>query len=248
MQMDLFRKIVDEVATLGSVYEVIITGLGETTLDRDLVERVRYVHSKAPNLDIWVFTNGSHMTTDLYDKLVEAGLSKLTFSLNANTEEQHEKVMKLKGTFDRTCKVIDYAIAHKPKDFTIFVDAVADGKNFTVRDMDLFFSRWGVWAVDGYGLVVGQGNWADENCEAHPVRKQFKPNEWCSRSTGYIYVMYDGRVSACCFDPYGKLVFGDLNLQTLRDVYASDAYVAFRKAHVEDRADEYDICKNCTRA
>ena len=95
----------------------------------------------------------------------------------------------------------------------------------------------------GIGLVVWEGNWAGDNRLVY----EFKPNQHCYRATTSIYVLYSGVVSACCFDPYGKEAFGDLSKQTLREVYNSPKYVRFRQDHVNDEADKWEICKNCTR-
>lgn len=242
MPWPLFVKIIDEAALSAHRFdEVCLTGLAETTLDPLLVIRVAYVRAKFPEIPIWIFTNGSTMTPALLQSLKDAGLTRITFSLNAISQEQHERVMKLKGKFDHVVSMAELAIS---MGLEVFVDAVCDGINFTEQDMYKFYFRWGHFTEPtGHGLVVMQGNWAGdrEGC------KPFKPNEWCSRSTNQLYIMADGRVSACCFDPTGKIVHGDLKTHTLQEVYASPGFVQFREDHVNDKADKYDICAKCTR-
>jgi radical SAM protein with 4Fe4S-binding SPASM domain len=110
-------------------------------------------------------------------------------------------------------------------------------------DVVAFYGRWGHRDLGGFGQLVLEGNWAGDN----PTVRPFNPKDACGRALGQIYVLWDGRVSTCCFDPDGKQVFGDLRVASLRDVYNSPRYVAFREAHYRNQADLYDICRNCTR-
>ena len=43
------------------------------------------------------------------------------------------------------------------------------------------------------------------------------------------------------------MTFGNVNDQSISEIYNSEAYVKFREDHANDRADLYDICKVCTR-
>ncbi len=241
IKRELYDKIVDELATIPSVTSFCITGLGEPTLDARLPDLVRYARMRMPSIPIQIYSNGVHLRPKLFDALADAGISLIVFSLNAANAEQHESVMKLVGKYDRVCQNIDYAIANN-RGIKIEVRAVMLGEWDSSHEL-AFKRRWGSLQDGGHGILVLEGNWAGEN---RTVRA-FKPNEWCRRSTMAIYILYDGRVTPCCFDPTGKVTFGDLNTQTLRDVYASDRYVQFRQDHVNDQADKWDICKVCSR-
>jgi len=140
------------------------------------------------------------------------------------------------------CQNIDYAIANH-RGVRIEVRAVMSEPWWTHHDVDDFFSRWGEARGTGHGLLVHEGNWAG----SLSTQRKFMPNEHCPRSTEAIYVLYDGTVSACCFDPTAKMNFGNLTHQSLREVYASEKYVQFRKDHINDMADRYELCSTCTR-
>jgi len=241
MTTELYQKIVDELVTIPLVTEFCITGLGEPTLDARLPDLVRYAREKLADKPIKIYTNGVYLKPSLFDRLKDAGLSTVVFSLNASNAEQHEKTMGLKGKYDQVCANIDYAIANRGQ-MLIEVRAVLVPEWKTEHEQ-AFYLKWGAAGVGGFGVLVWEGNWAGENKAQHG----FKPNEWCMRSTMAIYILYDGRVTPCCFDPTGKVVFGDLRKQSLREVYASPEYVRFRADHVADQADRWEICRNCTR-
>jgi radical SAM protein with 4Fe4S-binding SPASM domain len=242
MSMTLYRKILDEAAGIPLITMVCITGLGEPTLDPYLVERVRYAREKKSEALIDVFTNGVYMTPEKFCAVRDAGISSVQFSLNAVRADQHEKIMGLKKKFDLVCRHIDYAIEHRGPT-KVEVRAVINGQEFTQLDGYDFYERWGVRQDGGHGALITEGNWASDN----RTIRSFDPKEACFRALSQIYVLWDGKVTTCCFDPVGTQVFGDLSKQTIREVYASEPYVAFREAHDQNRADLYDICKNCTR-
>jgi radical SAM protein with 4Fe4S-binding SPASM domain len=138
---------------------------------------------------------------------------------------------------------VDYAISKGGK---VYVHAVFDVVRFPMSDVERFLGRWGDKRYGGHGVVVRMGDWADRIAVPWDVG-MVQGNTCCFRAMSQLYVMYDGRVSTCCFDPLGRQVFGDLNTQTIREVYNSAAYVAFREAHSRNEADKYDICAKCSR-
>ena len=242
MSMVLFKKVLDEAASIDLISQVCITGLGEPLLDRFIVDRVRYAREKKPQATIDLFTNGVYLTPERFEALKGAGISSVQVSLNAVNGEQHEQVMGLVSKFDLVCANIDYAISHR-NGVNVEVRAVISGDDFTRSDGYDFYDRWGERGKGGHGALICEGNWAEDN----RTMRKFDPREACHRALSQVYIMWDGRVSTCCFDPTGKQVFGDLNVQTLREVYSSPDYVTFREVHNQNQADRYDICAKCTR-
>lgn len=248
MHMDLYRKIIDEAATIDSVGSLILHGLGEPLLDPKLNNRLEYARHVMPDITRCIYTNATHLQKRL-PGLIASGLNKVVISLNAVDQEQHEHIMKLKDKFGQCQQGVKDAIAISKMLpwFKVEVHAVVSGDYFTREDGERFHRQWGILGKEdgGYGQVVVEGNWAGD-IDRDAVRG-FKPNEHCHRATGHIYVMYDGKITTCCFDPTGKQIMGDLTKETLRSIYKRDPYLQFRLDHVDNRADLYEICKVCTR-
>ena len=66
------------------------------------------------------------------------------------------------------------------------------------------------------------------------------------RAKSYMTVRYDGRVNLCCFDPFGKVVFGDLNNNTIEEVWQSDKHREYQALHNEGRVAQLPLCCSCT--
>jgi radical SAM protein with 4Fe4S-binding SPASM domain len=248
MDMDLFKKIADQQAEIPQMGVMILQGLGEPLLDSLLDERLRY----CKELDIYTsfFTNAFLLTPERFDRLAENGLDSLVVSLNAISAEQHEEAMGVRGKFDGIVAACDYIIANRPKDFEFAIHAVRNDDIFTALDSIVFANRWGLRNHNtGYGRIIEEGNWAGDNREA-PVKGgnyHLGGDKGCARANNQFYVLWDGRVTTCCFDPLGKNVWGNLNDQTIKEVYSNPDFVQFREDHWNNKATRHEICRGCTR-
>jgi hypothetical protein len=243
MPMPLFKKIIDEAVTIPQINEVAFAGLAEPLMDPMLIERIAYTSAARPDWRLEMYTNGFALTPEKFEAIKAAGLDVLVISLNAVSAEQHALIMGVKGKYDLVCSHIDYAIAHKGTMAHIDTRAVVTGDTFTVADGFTFLRRWGVTHLGGYGKLITERNWAGEIRTTAP----FDPNSCCKRALEQISVHRDGRCNLCCYDALSKYSFGDLKTQTIREIYNSPAYVAFRQMHFENRAAEHPLCKVCTR-
>jgi hypothetical protein len=245
MGMDLYRRILDEAATIPQIEQVTLTGLGEPMLDRYIVQKVAYAKSVMPPCTlIDLYTNGSYLRPKMTDALIAAGLSILYISVNANNAADHQAVMRL-NDYDRVVEHAEYArqaAMLSGGSMKVVVKGV-QSKDLMEAPMQ-FIERWGgdYRQVGGNGFLHLEGNWAGS--VGAPMR--VKPTAACARALGEIMVLWDGRVSLCCFDAHGDVILGDLNHQTLRDVFNGSAALSIREAHRDGRRSELQLCGTCT--
>lgn len=250
MSMDLYRKILDEAATIPLLDQITITGLGETLLDRHLDERIMYARAKKPHATLDLYTNGSQLTVERGLRLAEAGLNIIYVSLNAVTARKRFEIMKL-DDFDKvkanTHALIDKLISIGSKTIVI-VKTVASKDLMDVGEIDEFVNEWGgMWNRFGdknptHGAYVHlETNWGGDTGVMRTT-----PTKACSRALNEIMVLSDGRAVLCCLDWLGKVTFGDLNTQTIREIFSSEKAQAYRLAHVEGRRPELELCRTCS--
>lgn len=250
MSMDLYRKIIDDAASIPQIDSIAFSALGEPSLDRFLVERVAYARKARPDWTPFeVYTNGTGMTPQKFDALRDAGIDSLTFSINAVSQEQHEKIMGLKGKFATVVSNARYAIQNHRGKVDVLVKAVRDDDTFTMEDQVRFYLTWGMRLrpdlMPGHGQIVWMCNWAGEIPLVNG--REINPDETCGRALQQLSVLWDGKVTMCCFDPLNTFPLGDLSKQTIKEVYNSEKYVTFREDHNEGRASKYELCRKCTR-
>jgi radical SAM protein with 4Fe4S-binding SPASM domain len=98
---ELFR-IIDEMADAGCLW-LLLTG-GEILARRDFVEI--YTHAKQRGLLITLFTNGTQITPQLADTLVEWRPFAIEITLYGRTRETYERLTGVPGSYDRCMRGI----------------------------------------------------------------------------------------------------------------------------------------------
>ncbi len=246
--MDLFERIIDEAAILPLIDHLTFTGLGETLLDKHLIERIRYTRLRMPHVLLDIFSNGSQLTPQKIDDLADAGLSVLYVSLNGVTKEKRQQIMYPHKPdyfdFDRVCAALDYGIAkYKAKpEMKVIVKTIVSKDLMEDGDQEIFDKRWnGRWDQGGNSFMHLEGNWAGAMTPS-----RIKMTNPCARALGEIMVLADGRVSLCCFDSEGKEILGDLNVSTIKEVFNGEKATKMRLDHWEGRRSTIPICANCT--
>src|SRR6478736_5097701 len=89
MDMDLFKKVVDECAALG-ITHVRVHNYGEPFLDKQLVEKVRYAKERGI-AEVGMISNGSLITEDLARGMIDAGLDAINISVDAAGKDVFER-------------------------------------------------------------------------------------------------------------------------------------------------------------
>jgi len=243
MSFDLYKKIIDEAATIPLIERLTITGLGEPTLDPGLWEKIQYAHKAMhPKLEIDVYTNGSTLTDEMLHRFQKAGLSGLYVSVNGVDRLKRREIMGL-DDYDRLEPVLLKAIKDGIGNMKLTIAAVQEKDLFDGEEVMAFLKKWGgpYNQEGGHAFLHLEGNWAGWN---YPVRTTQR--NVCCRCTNHIMILVDGRVCLCCQDFEGLIIFGDLNNETLRDIYQKDEYVNYRQKQFEGKRGELNLCKTCT--
>lgn len=233
MSWELFKKIAEDAFTIPQVDHFTLTGLGEPLLDPLLYRRIRYLRAANASARIDVYTNGSMLSEGVVEELAEAGLSDLHVSLNAASATKREQVMRLKD-YDRVVGYIEHAI--KRSLFKVYVKGVYSLDLMEQGEVERFRDKWG-----SRGILVLEGNWAGEKYQSRTV-----PTAACHRAISQVMVLWDGRVSLCCFDGEGKIIFGDLNTQSIREVFNGPKALEYREGHAQGKRGQLPMCDNCT--
>ena len=233
MSFDLFRKVVDECAELG-ITHVRMHNYGEAFLDRYLTEKVRYAKEKGIK-EVGMISNGSLITEKVARAIIEAGLDAINISVDAGGKEVFEQTRiglnydKVIANIERLVRIRAELGRTRPKLILSFV------RQNNSADEQAFIEHWKSIADKIH--VTDLHNWAGT------LNTQSDVNYPCYRPWLTFTVLWDGRVSLCCADFDGKTVLGDLNRQTIEEVWNSDAFRAVRRQHLESGGP--DVCRAC---
>jgi len=98
MTFSEFKKIVDQFPYL---IKIAIQGVGEPTLNKDLVKMISYVKKKG--IYVYLNTNGTLLTPSLSKRLISSGLDLIRLSMDGGTPEIYEKIRR-GGSFRKFCQ------------------------------------------------------------------------------------------------------------------------------------------------
>jgi len=233
MEMALFRKIVDECASLG-IGHVRMHNYGEAFVDKKLPEKIAYAKAKGIP-EVGVITNGSLLGPDVARAVIEAGLDAINISLDAAGKETFEST-RLGLKYDKVMANVEGLVRirrelgrRRPKLILSFV------RQDNSAEEQAFIDHWS--AVADKIHITELHNWAGT------LKRRADVNFPCYRQWLTFTVLWDGRVSLCCADLDGHVVLGDLATETIAGVWNGDAYRRVRREQLESGGPA--ICRNC---
>ncbi len=107
LSWELFTKIVDQVP---DIQRVVLHGVGEPMLHKDLFKMVRYLKDRGTY--VLFNTNGTLLNPKKFQALVESGLDELRVSLDAADRKSY-KLVRGKDYFDRIVRDVGKFVAFK---------------------------------------------------------------------------------------------------------------------------------------
>jgi molybdenum cofactor biosynthesis enzyme MoaA len=233
MDMALFTKIVDECAGLG-ISHIRMHNYGEAFVDKRLPEKIGYAKSRGIP-EVGVITNGSLLGPEVAQAVIEAGLDAINISLDAAGRDTFEST-RLGLKYDKVIANVEGLVrlrrelGHtRPKLILSFV------RQDNSAEEQAFIDHWS--AVADKIHITELHNWAGT------LRRRADVNFPCYRQWLTFTVLWDGRASLCCADLDGQVVLGDLNTQTIAEIWNGDAYRRVRREHLESGGPA--ICRHC---
>jgi len=204
---------------------------GEPFCDPRIMYLIKLAREKMPKTQIRLFTNGSLIKRGDIDALAKMGNVEIWVSLNGACRDTRQKLMGLHD-FDAVKAKIDYMVQ-------VGLDPRVSIVCFPIVTWD----ELGAFGKFHNPRAIRFQSFAGEN-----YRFQRKEPTSCNRVTEYITVMQNGNVNLCCFDPFGKVIFGNLGEQTIAEVWNSPLHEKYMRAHQEGRGQEMELCRSCTEA
>ena len=227
MDMSLYKEIANQASKLPNLHVWIPMLTGEPFCDQEFMNKVEYARSVL-SCEIEIYTNGSLMSYEDIDRLKKIGGIRLNISINGCIPSTREAMMGLKDYFE-ILKKMKYCE-------NVGVPYRASG----VAHPDISMDERRAFIEDG-GIWIRYQSWCGE---MYP----FKRKDWtsCLRAQHYMTILWNGEVNLCCFDPFGKVYFGDLKEQSIEEVWESESRKEYRMMHKQGRGNELRMCENCT--
>jgi sulfatase maturation enzyme AslB (radical SAM superfamily) len=255
MEPALFKKIINYITDTPDIYveSVFLWQGGENLLHPKLKEMLYFLGSVKKNcrkpLKTCFLTNVTLLTKEKAEYILDSdSIDEFYFSIDCGNKKGFEEARKgaiWEDVIKKANDFVDLKNQKKKKITTgIFCITSLDDKNLVfsedfldlVRKIDYFHPReahnW-----DGSQDSLDLGKYAASDTK--PKRGL------CGRIESVMAVLSNGLVVPCCQDLLGKGVMGDLNKETLAEVYAGakrNEMIGLLKNNMRDKV---ELCKNC---
>jgi len=245
MEMDFVKKVIDEMAIL-KIPSLALNGWGEPVLHSRLHEMVAYAKKKGI-LDVFFHTNASLMNEYVARKVIEAGLDKVIFSVDAPDKSLYEK--RRKG-FNVEFEKVEYNINRlidirdeMGKDFPIVRLTMNLTPDIPKSVSDSFHKKWEKKADI---ISFQQYSEPPRKDDQYPVSTYNPEFVNCPQLYHRIYICIDGIVAPCCGDSgYREMPIGDLNKDTIEDIWNGTKLNKLRKIISKGEYFKLPACRKC---
>jgi radical SAM protein with 4Fe4S-binding SPASM domain len=245
MEADLYRKIVDDAVAFG-IEKMQLHFQGEPLLHKQLPEMVRL--AKERGLLTQMFTNGLPLTEPMADRLLDAGLDLLRFSVDGVSEEVYQK-NRVGGQFWRV-----------RRNMAMMAERARQRRSSIRLEWQMIAMRNNEHEIEPARVMAGElglnffvKTFAVTDPDAVPQDSRYQRQlhlKPCADIYRAIFVYYNGDVVPCCYDIAGKAIVGNLARQTLREIWDSPAYVDLRR-RIDGAArrpdEEPELCRSCLK-
>jgi pyruvate-formate lyase-activating enzyme len=243
MSMELFSKIVDELAE-GSFTGKILFGLfGEPLDDPFLIQRLKLIKEKLPKTEISMATNAGLFDPERHAEVIELA-DIIAVHVESVTPAVYDHLMhplKAERVFPRILSLMKLAQAKGRNNITI----TAPTHKLNIFEADKirqYFEPAGNFALEFTPMsnrAWNEGPFFD--MALAPIGVACRPPQL----TQQLIIDWDGALLTCCFDFSKSMILGNLSESTIMDVFASPAWAHHIGIFNRGEWSKSPACKQC---
>lgn len=259
MSLQLFEKLLGQLtAWPGPRFKVLKLSLyGEPFINKAFCDMLQLVKEADVAERTETTTNASLITEAVAERLVAIGLDYLRVSIYSALPEKHRAITQSAVPLERVHanlaalrRVKQRLGSEKPFVGVKMLDTYGEENRLfeeRFRDVadEVYLDKPHNWvAVPGKDFIADL-----YGSEAPQARTDSRGGGGrrvaCTQPFFTLAVRSNGDVSPCCIDWVGGTVLGNIERETLQQIWDGDRMYEFRKMHLEGRQGENASCRNC---
>lgn len=246
-----FTKLIDDLTRFPTkVKDLIFHKNGEPLLHERIIDMMRYAKQKDVANKLILVTNGSLLTPKLSREIMSVGIDFMQISLEGVNAEGYKKVSGVDIDYEKLVANVGYLFAHRHPDTTLNVKLMDCG--LTEEEKQQFF--------DDFGKVCSTCDIEHPISYTQPTVKdtslgimkgtthdmyESTYKEVCTLPFYTMNINFNGKVSACSFDWRHGLIMGNVNDESLPDIWNGKLYNDFRRIHLRKERNNHPLCTGC---
>lgn len=248
MEMDLYKKIIDEASSHLPV-KLVIFFRGESLLHPQFMECVRYAKEKKIG-PIQFATNALGLTSELAEQIADAGVDFISFSLDTIDPEVY-KQSRLTGdlsvSMENVKQMSEICADRKRRGlFSPTLQVSTIEIPVYMERQEEFIQFWKKYAdiVRVYYEHDDQGRFRNKAIQKQ-LEREVPERLPCRKVFTDMLIYWDGRLALCNYDWRGELKGINVNHMSLQEAWDSEYYEEIRNMHMEKCISDDIMCRDC---
>jgi len=243
MDLDLFKKIVDESLALG-VRGLALNGYGEISTLKNYREYLDYIRRKSQSVRIVINTNAMRMREEMARAYIESGVNLVNVTIDGATAETFENVrrhLKLSQVEENTRRLIELRNA-SGKRYPMVRVSIIDMPQ-THDEIPAFLKKW-----EGVADQVGVGGFSTRlDSVPIPMKERQRWEETpCWLLWNAMSILVDGTIALCCDDWDAMSPMGNVAESSMKELWTRHAErMRYREMHLRGEAGQIAACAMC---
>jgi len=261
MDMDVYRKIIDDYGSRGGV--LTFGTFGEPLMDKHMKKRIEYLKCYPKIHKIEILTNGFFLNENIVPTIIENGVG-VDISLDELDKQTFEDVKKMSFDIVRD-NIVNFLKANS--EATIPVPVNIRIKTMKTVEETLEQELFKVITSYDCSVVLNSiddniiSNWAGKldkesfikeyeistNNKTRFTHKRFNQTNIapCTQLWKWMVVYWDGSVVLCCADMFSQAIVGDLKSNSIAEVWNGSQMKGHRDQMINRKRFEVAICQDC---
>lgn len=247
MSFELYKKIIDEMSQHKPI-KLVPFFRGESILHPQFIECMEYAKKRGIG-PIQLFSNGLNFNKEIAEKVIEAGVDFISFSLDTLNTEIYKK-SRLLGDLDVSMENVK-AFGILCRQYRKAGKAVPEVQVSTV-DLEVYHSEQQAF-IDYWKQYVDivrvyeehDENGGFVNPEVSKALGCISERRPCHKLYRDMIIYWDGSVALCNYDWNNQMEIGNVNRNSLSEIWNSEKYKKIRNMHETDSIDKEIICSKC---
>lgn len=251
MSYEMFEKIINDLKTFPEKLKVLrLYKEGEPLLNKDLPKMIAYAKKMEISETIDFTTNGSMLSSRKNLELINAGLDAINISVQGISEAQYFNISGVKIDFKKYVENIRHLYKNK-NNCRVLIKS--NDINIPKQDEENFYEIFGD-ICDEISIEKVVPIWND--VDISDVKTEFDLgiyNQNINDIQVCPYIFYsmainsDGSVSSCFSDWQHLNIIGNINDESVYDIWNGERLKNLRIAHLKKNRDIYETCKRCNQ-
>lgn len=263
MNMDCFKKVIEDLKRwtqeVGEKVKLIkLYSLGEPLIHPEICNMVRIIKEADICNEIELTTNASLLTRKVAEKLVDFGLDIFRVSVYSVDAEHNKYITKSSISPEEILENVRYLREYRdknekiaPKIFAKMIDTYTDENQ---QFIDMYSEVADVVGIDEpFQLTSGENNifdnlYQDNANFAHDKSLStnlFERRKACRYPFTHMTIRNDGNVIVCCIDWLKETHIGNINNNSLKEIWESKTLYDFRCNMLRKKGENLEVCHKC---